>query len=219
MTATDPVPVPSMSRVLSDSGIRWGWLLALGILITVLGILGLGMTYWLTIVAVFWFGALVIVAGAAQLIDAFHHKEWRSLALHAIIGLVYVLAGLVMVAMPVFSAFWLTIFLAASLLVAGIFRSVIAFQVREAGPLWITILISGLISVVLGFMIFGTLSHPSAEALTTPAGQAEWIRGWGWIIGLFVAIELIMEGVSLILLSLAAKPAKPETPAGAIAAH
>src|SRR5690606_30930264 len=58
------------------AGISWGWLLALGILMALLGVIGLGMTYWLTIVAVFWFGALAIVGGVAQLIDAFHHKGW-----------------------------------------------------------------------------------------------------------------------------------------------
>src|SRR5262245_43327106 len=100
------------SRALRESGISWGWLLALGILVTLLGLFGLGMTYWLTIVAVFWFGVLAVVGGIAQLLDAFHHKGWKGIVWHAVIGLIYILAGLVMIVMPISSAFWLTLFLA-----------------------------------------------------------------------------------------------------------
>jgi uncharacterized membrane protein HdeD (DUF308 family) len=51
---------------------------------TVLGVIGLGMTYWLTVVAVFWFGILAVVGGIAQILDAFHQKGWKSIAWHVI---------------------------------------------------------------------------------------------------------------------------------------
>ena len=204
-------------RLLSQSGISWGWLLALGILMTLLGVIGLGMTYWLTIVAVFWFGVLAIVGGVAQILDAFHHKGWKGFAWHVVMGLIYIIAGLAMIAMPVSSAFWLTLFLAASLVVVGVIRIIIAFQMRDHGPVWIAVLLSGLISVALGVMVYGMVSPPGAEALATPAGQLTWIRSWGWVIGLFVAIEFITEGVALISLALAAKSADPQKPAAATA--
>ena len=61
---TTDVSTTRPGRILGRLGISWGWLLALGILMTVLGVIGLGMTYWLTIVAVFWFGILAVVGGA-----------------------------------------------------------------------------------------------------------------------------------------------------------
>ena len=135
------------SSILGESGISWGWLLALGLLMTLLGLVGLGMTYWLTVVAVFWCGVLAIVGGIAQILDAFHHKSWKGIVWHVIIGLIYVAAGLAMVTMPVASALWLTLFLAVSLVVVGFVRIVMAFQIRGQGPVWIAVLLSGVISV------------------------------------------------------------------------
>jgi uncharacterized membrane protein HdeD (DUF308 family) len=202
----------------SQSGISWGWLLALGILMTLLGVIGLGMTYWLTVVAVFWCGVLAIVGGIAQIVDAFHHKSWKGIVWHVIIGLIYIAAGLAMVTMPVASAFWLTVFLAISLVVAGLVRIVMAFQIRGQGAVWIAVLLSGAISVALGAMVYGTVVPPGADALATSEGQLAWVRSWGWVIGLFVAIELIVEGVALISLAFAAKSAPDRQASGEVTA-
>ena len=73
-------------------------------------------------------------------------------------------------------------------------------------------------ALVLGAMVYGTITPPGAEAMATPAGQLAWIRSWGWVIGLFVAIEMITEGVALISLALAAKSAAGTNAPGAVAA-
>jgi uncharacterized membrane protein HdeD (DUF308 family) len=211
-------PSAAPSSVLGKSGISWGWLLAVGILFTLLGLLGLGMTYWLSVVAVFWGGVLAVVGGIAQILDAFHHKGWKGIVWHVIIGLIYIVAGFAMITMPVSAAFWLTLFLALSLVVVGIVRIVMAFQIRGQGPVWVAVLLSGIVSVALGAMVYGTVTPPGAEALATPAGQLAWIRSWGWVIGLFVAIEMITEGVALISLALAAKSATHANAQGAAGA-
>jgi len=203
--------------MLGAEGASWGWLLALGILMTLLGVVGLGMRYWLTIVAVFWFGVLAVVGGSAQILDAFHHKAWKGVVGHVIIGLIYVVAGFVMITTPISSAFWLTLFLAISLFVAGIVRIVMAFQVRGQGSVWLAILFSGVISVALGVLIYGTVTPPGTEALATPEGQLSWIRSWGGVIGLFFAIELIVEGVALISLAFATKSIPHTNAPGAVA--
>lgn len=189
-------------------GIRWGWLLALGILMTVLGVIGLGMTFQLTLVAMFWLGAFAIVAGVAQVLDSFHHSGWKSIAWHVIIGILYFIAGILMMTTPVSAAFWLTLFLAISLVVTGLMRIFTAFQIRSHGGVWVAVLLSGIISIILGIMIYSTVIPPSAEVLATPEGQAEWLASWGWVIGLFVAIELIMEGLALIAISMGVKSAR-----------
>lgn len=195
----------SVSGVDVGSGASWGWLLTLGILMTGLGIIGLGMTYWLTVVAVFWFGILTLVGGVGQLFDAFHHKEWKGVIWHVIIGILYILAGVVLVATPINAAFWLTLLLALILIVVGVSRMIMAFQLRRRSGAWIWVLLSGMVSIFLGVLVYGTVTPPSAEALATPEGQLEWLRSWGWVIGLFVAIELIMDGVALISIALGIK--------------
>ncbi|RAI02556.1 hypothetical protein DLJ53_11390 [Acuticoccus sediminis] len=182
---------------------------------TVLGIIGLGMAYGLTLAAVFWFGILTIIGGVGQLFDAVHHKGWRGILWHVIIGIVYIIAGIMLVTMPVASAFWLTLFLAIMLIVVGVSRIIMSFQMRSLGGIWLGVLISGIISIVLGILIYGTVTPPTPEALATPEGQLEWMRSWGWVIGLFVAIELIMEGLALVTVAFAVKGAnESNTPAG-----
>jgi uncharacterized membrane protein HdeD (DUF308 family) len=185
---------------------------------TLLGLVGLGMTYWLTVVAVFWCGVLAIVGGISQILDALHHKGWKGIVWHVFIGLIYIVAGVAMITMPVASAFWLTLLLAFSLVVVGIVRIVMAFQIRGQGPVWLAVLLSGLISVALGAMVYGTVTPPGAEALATPAGQAAWVRSWGWVIGLFVAIELITDGVALVFLAFAARSAAHVNVSGPVSA-
>ncbi|GAB5378088.1 MAG: HdeD family acid-resistance protein [Acuticoccus sp.] len=202
MTNLSPTPV---SGALGTSGISWGWLLAIGILLAGLGIIGLGMTYWLTVAAVFWFGILAVIGGVGQLLDAFHHKDWGGLLWHVLIGIIYIAAGILLMTMPVASAFWLTLFLAIMLVVVGVSRIFMAFKLRSLGGIWIGVLLSGLLSIVLGLLIYGTVTPPEPEAVATPEGELAWVQSWGWVIGLFVAIELIMEGATLIVLSFAAK--------------
>jgi uncharacterized membrane protein HdeD (DUF308 family) len=198
----------SPSSLLAGQGLNWGWLLALGIAITALGVIGLGMTYWLTIVAVFWLGVILFVAGIGQLADAFHHSRWKGIAAHVIIGILYLLAAIILITRPVASAFTLTLFFAITLMVAGLMRSIMAFQLRGAGGgVWLLVLVSGLVSIAFGALVFGTIRPPGPEALATPDAQAAWLRSWGWVIGLFVAVELIMEGLAVISIALSARPA------------
>jgi uncharacterized membrane protein HdeD (DUF308 family) len=201
-------PTLSAGTTLRARGVSWGWLLALGLLLTALGVIGLGMTLWLTVVAIFWLGIIAIIAGGAQILDAFHHREWKGIVWHVIIGTVYLAAGIIMITTPVSAAFWLTLFLAITLVINGISRIIMAFQIRAQGSAWLWVALSGAIAIALGFIIYGTVAPPGAEALATPEGQAQWIAEWGGFIGLFVAIELIMEGLALVSIAMMTKSAR-----------
>lgn len=184
--------------------LNWKWMLGLGIVMAVLGVIGLGMTYALTFISVLWFGVLAVIAGVVQVIDAFKYSGWKSVVWHVLLGLLYIVAGVVLIVMPVQSAWWLTLLIGAAFLVSGVLRIIMAFQMKATGAaLWLGL--SGLISLALGVMIYAIIDFPEAEQLATPETALAWFQEWGWIIGLFVAIELIVHGVSLIALSLAAR--------------
>jgi len=193
--------------MLEGQEIKWGWLLALGILMITLGVFGLGAAYWLTAAAVFWLGVMAIVGGIAHILDAFHHGKWKGLFWHVIIAAVYIIAGILLITTPVSAAFWLTLFLALSLAATGLMRIVMAFQIRGQGGIWLAVLLSGAVSIALGVMVYGMVMPPEPEALATTEGQLAWIGSWGWVIGLFVAIEFIMEGAALVSIALAARQA------------
>jgi len=174
---------------------NWGWLLALGILFIVLGTLGLGMTVALTVASVIFFGIFILVGGILQLIQTFKCKGWKSILWHVIIGVLYIVAGFLITINPVGASLVLTMFLAVTLIVVGIIRIIVSFQVKDFRN-WIWPFLGGIVSIILGGIIW-----------------AQWPISGLWVIGLFVAIELIVQGWSNIFLALAAKGAGQPQPA------
>ncbi len=167
----------------------WGWLLALGIISIILGVVGLGMTATLTIVSVIFFGALLLVGGVIQLFDAFRHSGWKSTFWHVLIALLYVVGGIILVGDPVGGSVALTLVVAALLVASGIFRAVIALQAKGA-PGWVWLLLGAILSIVLGLAILSS-----------------WPVSGMWVIGLFIAIELIINGWSCVIMALAGRRA------------
>jgi uncharacterized membrane protein HdeD (DUF308 family) len=172
---------------------NWGWLMALGIASIVLGTLGLGMSFGLTLASVMLFGALLLAGGVIQLVEAFKCRGWKSIIWHVLIALCYVLGGIAIMGDPVMASSVLTLLLAGALIGAGIVRIIIAVQHRGTRG-WPWPLLGGVISILLGVMIV-----------------AKWPVSGLWVIGLFVAIELIFNGWSYVFLALAAKNAGKAT--------
>ena len=190
MSATDEAMLSSLrDAVFGELKNKWGWLLALGILLIVLGTVGLWMSFAMTLLSVTMFGALLMVGGAFQLLNAFQLKGWKSMLWHVLIALLYIVAGIVVFTDPVFASLSLTIALAWILIVVGAMRIFMAFQLRPASG-WVWPLVAGLISILLGAMIL-----------------AQWPASGFWVIGLFVSIEMIFSGWSSVFIALAARKA------------
>jgi uncharacterized membrane protein HdeD (DUF308 family) len=141
----------------------------------------------LTIASVLLFGALLVVGGIAQLIQTFRANGWKSVALHAVIALIYLVAGALALFDPVAASLSLTIFIAAMLVAVGVLRAVMAFHMRPISG-WGWVLFGAVLSILLGVLIF-----------------IQWPVSGLFAIGLFVAIELIIDGWSCIFFALAAK--------------
>ncbi|SDX17606.1 HdeD family acid-resistance protein [Thiocapsa roseopersicina] len=179
----------SQHPVFGDLSRNWGWLLAFGILSIVLGTVGMGMTFGLTLVSVVFFGALLIVGGTFQLIDAFKCQGWKGALWHVLIALLYIAGGLLIVVDPLLASETLTLALAGVLIAVGVSRVIMAVQHRGQSG-WGWLVLSGLISIALGAMII-----------------AKWPMSGMWVIGLFVAIELIFNGWAYLFVALAARRA------------
>src|SRR5690606_32648325 len=124
----------------------------------------------------------------AQLIAAFQAKGWKSITLQILIALLYVVAGGLAVYDPLAASLSLTLFIAAMLLVAGTVRAIMAFQMRPVTG-WGWVLAGALASILLGMLIL-----------------AQWPVSGLLAIGLFIAIELVIDGWSCIWFALAARP-------------
>ncbi|MBK5931739.1 HdeD family acid-resistance protein [Halochromatium salexigens] len=191
---TDLNTNPSMAPIppFGDLEKNWGWLLAFGLLSIILGTIGLGMTFMLTELAIVFFAALLIVGGVFQLLDVIKCSGWKSTVWHVLIALLYVAVGVYMVLEPLHTAVALTLVLGATLIAIGLLRAIMAFQVKPAKGWWWP-LVSGGISLILGGLIL-----------------AEWPQSGLFIIGLFIAIELIFNGWSYLFIALAARAARQD---------
>lgn len=164
----------------------WGWFLALGIALLLLGTIALGASVAMTIVSVLLFGWLLIVGGVLEAVHAFWRRRWSGFFIDLLTGVLYVVVGFMLVANPAASAVALTLLIALFLMFGGIFRIVTALSVHFHN--WGWLLLHGVINLLLGILIW-----------------EQWPVSGLWVIGLFIGIDMIFNGWSLVMLALAAK--------------
>src|SRR5262245_43810575 len=183
-----PMPLADAVRhELEHLGSHWLWFLLLGVLLMVAGtaaivvpVVTLGTTFLVTI----FFGVLLLVGGVATIVSSFWGGKWRGFLVQLLIGIVYVACGFVMTEKPGVSAVAMTIFIAVSLIVAGVFRSIAALVLRF--PQWGWALLNGAITLLAGIVIYRQLPF---DAL--------------WIIGVLVGLEMLFNGWTWVMLGLA----------------
>jgi uncharacterized membrane protein HdeD (DUF308 family) len=163
-----------------------GWFLALGILMIVVGIVALGSSIAFTLISMIFFGWLLIFSGAFEAVQSFWQRRWGGLFLHLLVGVLYAVVGFMVVANPGASALVLSLLLAMFFIASGIVRIIAALFMRF--PQWGWVLCNGIVTLVLGMMIW-----------------RQWPASGLWIIGLFIAIDLIFSGWSWVMLSVAAR--------------
>ncbi|KTD19702.1 HdeD family acid-resistance protein [Legionella londiniensis] len=164
---------------------NWGWLLFLGIIFILLGSIGLGMLVGLTLVSVLFLGILLIIGGAAQVIDALRSKHWKGALWHLLVALLYIAGGIIIFYDPILASAALTALLASVLIIIGALRFFMALSLRGSKG-WGWLMFAGLIAILLGILIL-----------------AQWPWSGLWVIGLFLAIDLIVSGWTYIFIAVA----------------
>lgn len=173
---------------------KWGWFLALGIALILLGTIAIVVPALMTLTTVVFFGILFLIVGIAESIGAFWARDWSGFFVRLLAGLLYLLLGVLFVISPVESAAALTLVLAAFLMIGGVFRVVAALSYRFPG--WGWLLVSGLVAILLGILIV-----------------VQWPDTAYWVIGLIVGIDMIFDGWWWVMIALAMRklPRSPAT--------
>ena len=159
---------------------KWGWIVALGIVYVVAGFIALSSVVTATIASVFVVGIMMLVAGAAQVINAFQIRTWGRFLLWLLLGILYIVAGILTFENPLLAAALLTLLLGVALVASGITRVVLAFGMKEATP-WFWVALSGVITFLQGLVI---LAHWPVASL--------------YVLGIFLGIDLVVAGASWI---------------------
>ncbi|WFU70274.1 MULTISPECIES: HdeD family acid-resistance protein [unclassified Bradyrhizobium] len=186
-SASDTTHPSSLGSGITALHAKWGWIVALGVVYLIAGFIALGSMVMATVASVIVVGAMMIVAGATEIIGAFQMKSWGKFLIWALLGVLYVIAGFLTFENPLFAAVLLTLFLGISLIASGAVRLFLAFSMKRESP-WVWVALSAAITLLLGLLIV-----------------ARWPVNSVYILGLFLGIDLIMAGAGWIGLGLSLK--------------
>lgn len=177
-----------MGNLLHD---RWGWFFAWGILLVLLGVLAIAYSTVTTVISVIFFGILLCVGGGVIIFDSFKSSfgKWNEFFMHLGMGILYLIAGIILVKGPLAGSITLTLLLAIFYILLGLFRTISCLTREVTNRGWR--LASSIITLLLGVLIL-----------------LEWPASGLFIIGLFIGIDLIFTGWVYIVSALSARSAK-----------
>lgn len=164
------------------------WLLA-GVLSLIGGFMALSNPFAATLTAEMLTGWMFLISGAAVMVSAFADKSKGRRIMAVLVGVFMLLLGVFLLNNPLKGIVSLTYLAALMLVFTGAARLLTAFK-TQGGARW-ALVVSGILSWVLAGMIFGNFAGAAVSLL-----------------GLLLAIELISNGVSMIMLSLQARQIK-----------
>lgn len=165
---------------------NWGLWLVFGILLIVVGFVLLASPIVGSLASVAVFGSLLLASGVIHIITAILDRKSNHMWLHLIIAALTIIVGLLMLFNPGVTIMTLTLLIAVLFLSNGLFRIIGGLVSRFKG--WGWYILNGLISLLLGLLI---LFH--------------WPNSSLWVIGLFLGIDFIFAGWSLMMIALFVK--------------
>ncbi|WP_114947974.1 HdeD family acid-resistance protein [Microvirga calopogonii] len=185
-TANIGTPLPGRTdQELEPLRVKWGWIVALGAVFVIAGLIALGSVVLATVASVAVVGAMMLVSGIAEIVNAFSVKSWGKFFLWALLGALYVVAGVVTFRNPLLAATVLTFMLGVALIVSGCLRIFLSMQMTQGTP-WVWVALSGVVTLLVGGII---LAHWPISSL--------------FALGIFLGIDLVFAGAGWISMGLA----------------
>ncbi|HZU90035.1 MAG TPA: HdeD family acid-resistance protein, partial [Stellaceae bacterium] len=156
----------------------WGWFVALGVLMILLGAFAWFDIIALTLAGTIYIGAALLVGGAFQIGHAFMDRSWSGFLLQVLAGILYGIGGILIMWEPVAGSIVITLVLAILMIVAGCFRVALAIRHWHLGGAGM-LLLGGLVSIGVGVALYITLPWSGL-----------------WVLGTLIALELIIHGAA-----------------------
>lgn len=168
-------------------GRHWLWFLVLGVVLLVFGVIAAGNLFVASVASTYWVGILMIAAAVAEIVHAFAVSGWGNKIFAVLAGILYGIAGYYAFTNPLVATATLTLMLGAFLLATGLIRMWIGFRERDVTG-WGWIVFGGAVTALAGLLI---------------------LMGWPgnsiWVLGLFLAVDLMVSGLTYILFALGLK--------------
>ncbi len=160
-----------------------GWTTTIAVLMILLGIMAIAFPFFATVASTLVFGWIFIFAGISQIVYAFQSRGAGKVVWKLILGLLYLIAGIFVMANPLEGVLAFTLVLGITIFVQGIIQVSMSFQMRRISLNWAWMLVSGIIGIIFGIFIWSNFPFSAA-----------------WLIGLLIGTNLLFDGVWMLTL-------------------
>ncbi|HUX72621.1 MAG TPA: DUF308 domain-containing protein [Steroidobacteraceae bacterium] len=168
-------------RVLATIHAHRGLFLLQGILMSILGMAAVALPNLASIGVTLLVGWLFIAGGFVRATMTFRKHLMPGRTWSVISSVIAVAVGALLIARPLQGVRSLTLLMAVLFLVEGIAAVFVALEFRRFLRSWVWTLASGLINLLLAFLIW-----------------SGWPNTATWVVGLYVGINMMFIGVALI---------------------
>lgn len=155
---------------------RTFWDVVLGVITVIAGVVVLGHVALAGLVSVLFVGWMLLISGVAVTVSGIVGWRQPTQRWNVAAGAILAILGLGFVRNPGAGLLMLTLLAGSLLLAGGIIRLIAAFQ--PGAPRFV-LLLNGIITVVLGFMVI-----------------SQWPESALWLLGTILGVQLLVDGLT-----------------------
>jgi uncharacterized membrane protein HdeD (DUF308 family) len=163
---------------------NWVLWLLIGVITILGGVFALANPFAATLAATTLAAWVFIITGVLQIVGVFQTEGWGARIWGLILALAFLWLGISILGNPLQGMVSLTLVAGIMFIATGIAKIIFAFRIRGSGY-FIWAILSGLVSLVLGIMVFTNFPYSAAVVL-----------------GILLAVELISSGITLVTFAL-----------------
>jgi uncharacterized membrane protein HdeD (DUF308 family) len=167
---------------------HWQLFLAEGIFFIILGLCAIVIPQVFTVATVIFLGWILLFGGIVQVGRSFMFSSMPGFGWWLFMGILQIIIGYLFITRPVAGAVTLTMLLTVFFALEGIAKISIALMMRPLAN-WGLILFSGLTALIFALVIL-----------------ISWSESAQWLLGLFLGINMLFLGWSMVKISLHHKP-------------
>ena len=167
-------------HTLSIFGSHWLWLVLLGGVLMLAGLIAILVPAISEIAASRVLGSVLIISGLVQIVQATKMLHWTGFIWHLLLGILAAVGGALIYMDPFAGVVALTLVIAVIFAIHGVTQIGFAVKVRsQAG--WHWFLVSGLIALIVSGLLVAKLPYSHSFTPATVAGVSLLFAGWAYV--------------------------------------
>lgn len=169
--------MPAVAKEMKKTG---GWMMFLGVLYLIAGTLCIILPLAAGVAVAWVIGIALLAVGIVQAIGAFQAGSFGAGVGEFLIGLLYVVAGVLVLLHPLAGLTFLTMLITVLLFIHGVLLIASAFQIKPEDG-WGWLMFGGVLSIILAIMLF--MKFPTTAL---------------WLPGVLVGVDLLFSGWTIL---------------------